>query len=120
MDGFLDELHQAFLSVDLGQGPLDFQIDTGFSGAFLIGEELFDLTDAIPSGEVEADLAADQRHTFASFKQVIHWLGDEALVPILVGPGKDCLIGTAMFNPHRLEIDFAVRTVRLTPHADWM
>ena len=29
MDGFLDELHEAFLTVDLGQGPLDFQIDTG-------------------------------------------------------------------------------------------
>lgn len=34
MDGFIDELNQAFLTVDLGQGPLDFQIDTGFNGSF--------------------------------------------------------------------------------------
>lgn len=119
MDGFLDELDQAFLTVDLGQGPLDFQSDTGFSGAFLIGEEIFDLPDAVPSGEVEADLAADQSHTFAAFKQVIYWLNDDALVPILVGPGKDCLIGTAMFNPHRLEMDYGSRIVRLVANTDW-
>jgi hypothetical protein len=29
MHGFLDELSQAFLTVQLGDTPLDFQIDTG-------------------------------------------------------------------------------------------
>ena len=30
--GFLDELLQAFLTLDIDQGPLDFLVDTGFAG----------------------------------------------------------------------------------------
>lgn len=63
MDGFIDELNQAFLTVDLGQGPLDFQIDTGFNGSFVIG--------------------------------------------------------TAMLDPHRLELDYGSRTVRLIRNPTW-
>ena len=42
MHGFLDELDQAFLTFPLGNMPLDFQIDTGFSGTLIVGEEFFD------------------------------------------------------------------------------
>ena len=41
MHGFLDELDQAFFTFQLGGLPLDFQIDTGFSGTLIVGEELF-------------------------------------------------------------------------------
>ena len=37
----------------------------------------------------------------------------DAEIDILVGPGKECLLGTDLLNPHRLEIDFRTRTVRL-------
>ena len=119
MDGFLDELDQAFLTVDLGQGALDFQIDTGFSGAFVIGEELFEIPGAVYAGPVIADLAADQAHSFESFDVVFPWLNEDIKTVVLVGPGKDCLIGTAMFSPHRLEIDYGNRTVRLEQNPDW-
>lgn len=119
MDGFVDELNQAFLTVDLGNGPIDFQIDTGFSGAFLIGEEVFDLEHAVETEVVEAVLAADNSQTFQGYELVIQWLAEETLVPILVGPGKDFLIGNAMLNPHRLEIDFGPRTVRLIENGNW-
>ncbi len=35
MDGFLDERNASFLTLDIGQGPLDFEIDTGFAGTDL-------------------------------------------------------------------------------------
>ncbi len=119
MDGFLDELNQAFFTIDLGQGPLDFQIDTGFSGTFVIGEELFEVPNAVPAGKVDADLAADQNQSFDSYDIVFDWLNEETQCLVLVGPGKDCLIGTAMFNPHRLEIDYGRRSVCLVQNADW-
>ena len=50
MHGFLDELHQSFLTLDIGQGPLDFLVDTGFAGTLVVGEELFDLHDLVPVG----------------------------------------------------------------------
>lgn len=48
MDGFLDELDQAWLTVDFGHGVADFLIDTGFAGGLIIGEELFDPTKGLP------------------------------------------------------------------------
>ncbi len=36
MEGFIDELRQGFLTVDIGVGPLDFMIDTGFSGTLVV------------------------------------------------------------------------------------
>ena len=41
MTGYLDELDQAFLTIDTGQGALDFQFDPGFSGALVAGHGLF-------------------------------------------------------------------------------
>ena len=58
MEGLVDELDEAFLTIDFGQGPLDFQIDTGFSGTLIVGEELFGPSQATPAGTIEARLAA--------------------------------------------------------------
>jgi hypothetical protein len=37
----------------------------------------------------------------------------------LVAPGKDCLLGTALLDPHRLEIDYGQRTVQLICDSPW-
>ena len=115
MDGFLDDPDEAFLTIDFGQGPLDFQIDTGFSGTLIVGEELFDRSQAAPAGSIEAQLAADQTWTYERYDVQFAWMGQRALVRILVGPGKECLLGTEMLNPHRLEIDYGRRKVSVTP-----
>lgn len=119
MEGFLDEINQAFLTVDLGHGPLDFQIDTGFSGTLLIGEEYFDFPDRVPEGDVDAILAAGHLQSFKTYGFVIRWLNEDVTLPIMVGPGTDCLIGNSMLDPHRLEIDFGKRTVQLIRNPDW-
>lgn len=119
MDGFLDELHQAFLLVDLGQGPLDFLVDTGFAGTLVVGEELFDPTDAEWVGESEAELAADQTQLFDLYEIEISWLGQPTRMTALVGPGKGCRLGTALLNPHDLRINYRQRTVRLTIDSEW-
>lgn len=119
MDGFLDELDRACLTLDIGQGPLDFEIDTGFHGTLVIGEELFEAAAAAPVGPVEADLAGDQRCVFDSYQLDFVWLGQPVRVQILVGPGKQCLLGTVLLAPHRLEIDYAQRQVRLVPQHTW-
>ena len=120
VDGFLDELNQAFVTIDFGQGPLDFQIDTGFCGTLVIGEELFDSAHAEPAGTVEAELAAGQIYVYPSFVARSRWLGMDAEIEILVGPGQECLLGTDLLNPHRLEIDFRTRSVRLMPDKQWL
>ena len=113
MHGYLDEFDQAFLTVDFGQGPLDFLVDTGFCGSLIIGEELFDSASAIPAGPVKAELAADQEFVYDSYFLEFDWHGRQLEVQILVGPGKECLLGTILLRPHRLEIDYSHGDVEL-------
>ncbi|HLQ43252.1 MAG TPA: hypothetical protein VK137_00870 [Planctomycetaceae bacterium] len=115
MHGYLDEFDQAFLTVDFGQGPLDFLVDTGFCGSLIIGEELFDSAETIPAGPVKAELAADQVFVYDSYFMEFEWFGQRLEVQALVGPGKECLLGTILLRPHRLEIDYRQREMRLTP-----
>lgn len=119
VDGFVDEIEQAFLTIELPQGPLDFQIDTGFSGALIIGSELFETDGATDAGTIDAELAADHHHTFQAYEVVLNWFDEPVLVRVMVGPGKECLIGTQMLTPHRLEIDFATRIARLIRNPSW-
>ena len=85
----------------------------------MVGEEFFDASRAVPSGTMEAALAAGQTWTFECHDIQFAWLGKRILVQVLIGPGKECLVGTALLNPHRLEIDYGQRTVDLVSNPDW-
>ena len=119
MHGFLDELDQAFLTFPFGDSPLDFQIDTGFSGTLIGGEELFDPTCGSPVGPMKAELADEHIARYDGFLVVVNWFDEPTQVVVLVGPGKLCLLGTDMLKPHRLEIDYGERTVELTRNPAW-
>ena len=86
MDGFLDELNQAWLNLDFGQGRADFLIDTGFAGTLIIGEESFDASRAIPAGYVDSTLAAGQSYRYQRFDLSLEWLGVSMRLFVLVGP----------------------------------
>lgn len=119
MHGFLDELDQAFVTIQLGGLPLDFQIDTGFSGTLIVGEELFDPSCGSAAGTMKAELADEHIAVYDTFKVVVNWFGELTQVRLLVGPGKLCLLGTDMLKPHRLEIDYGLRTAELTRNPAW-
>ncbi len=113
MDGFLDEFSAAYLTVDFGQGPLDFLIDTGFNGALVIGDAFFDPTNAVPAGIVQADLATEDQHAYPTFLVQFPWFGETIQVRVMIGPGTTCLLGVALLVERRLEIDYLARTVRV-------
>ena len=119
MHGFLDELDQAFLTFPLGNMPLDFQIDTGFSGTLIVGEELFDPSCGTPAGAMKAELADEHVAMYQTFKVIVNWFDEPTQVRVLVGPGKLCLLGTDMLKPHRLEIDYGTRTAQLIRNPAW-
>ncbi|MCX7420406.1 MAG: hypothetical protein NT013_12845 [Planctomycetia bacterium] len=119
MDGFLDELNQAWLNLDFGEGRTDFLIDTGFAGTLIIGEELFDTSRAIPAGFVDSTLAAGQSFRYERFDLSFEWLGVSVRLFVLVGPGTEYLIGTDLLSPHRLEIDYQRQIVQLHRSPEW-
>jgi hypothetical protein len=47
------------------------------------------------------------------------WLGERVQLEVMVGPGTECLIGNDMLNPHRLEVDYGQRSIRLIPNPAW-
>ncbi|MDA1055327.1 MAG: hypothetical protein O3C40_33315 [Planctomycetota bacterium] len=114
MKGFVDELNQPFLTLDFGQGELDFLVDTGFIGTLVVGEELFDASNAASAGYVEAELAAGQLYTFACHFVEFEWFGKMTRIRILLAPGTECLLGSQLLAPNRLEIDYEQRSVTLT------
>ena len=119
MHGFLDELDQAFFTFQLGDTPLDFQIDTGFTGTLIVGEELFDPGCGSPVGPIKAELADEHIASYDGFVVVVNWFEEPTQVLVLVGPGKLCLLGTDMLKPHRLEIDYGLRTALLIRNPEW-
>lgn len=119
MNGFLDELDQAFLTIDCGQGELDFLVDTGFSGSLLIGNAFFEPAQAIYVGTIDAELAAGQTCELLVYELCFRWLGREIIARVLQGADNELLVGTQLLNPHRLEIDYSKRTVSLVSAAHW-
>ena len=85
----------------------------------IVGKELFDPSCGTPSGALKAELADEHIATYDTFKVVVNWFDEPIRVRVLVGPGKLCLLGTDMLKPHRLEIDYGLRTAHLTRNPDW-
>ena len=119
VDGFLDELDQAWLTVDFGHGAADFLIDTGFAGGLIIGEELFDPSQGTSAGHIDAELAAVQHYRYPTFDIEFTWFEVPIRIGVLVGPGKECLIGTYLLAPHHLDIDYEQRVVQLLRASSW-
>lgn len=119
MDGFLDELDQAWLTVEFGHGVADFLIDTGFAGGLVIGEELFDSSMGTSAGHLDAELAAGQHYRYPTFDIEFPWFEVTIRIRVLVGPGKECLIGTYLLAPHNLDIDYEQRIVKLLQASSW-
>jgi predicted aspartyl protease len=119
LNGFLDELDQAFLTIDCGLGALDFLVDTGFTGSLMIGAAFFDPSKAKFVGTIEVELAAGQTCELRRYELSFSWLGSEICIRVLLGSGKECLVGTQLLNPHRLEIDYSQRTVSLQAAPNW-
>jgi predicted aspartyl protease len=119
MEGHLDATNVAWLPVELPNGRIDFMIDTGFRGTLIVGEELFDPSQADWAGELQADLAAGQSWMYLTYLVEVLWHSELTRIEVLIGPGTECLIGTDLLHPHRLEIDYHHRSVQLLMNEDW-
>ncbi len=85
----------------------------------IVGEEIPDTGDLIPLGTLPAELASRQSLAYLRYALSFEWFGEDLLTEVHVGSGKECLIGTALLNPHRREIDCEHRTVQLLQGKSW-
>ena len=68
---------------------------------------------------MDTELAANQSQRYDCYIVRFDWMGEETETLVMVGLGTDCLIGTALLEPHRLEIDYAKRSVELIRGSSW-
>ena len=113
MRGFIDEFGLSFVTVDFGQGPLDFMIDTGFTGTLIVGEQFFDSRRAEYAGPTDAELADEAWAEYETYYVEFDWFGETIRARILDGPGKTCLLGVALLMDRRLEIDYPASVVNI-------
>jgi hypothetical protein len=64
-------------------------------------------------------IAVKDHFQYETYLLEFEWLGQHLLTRILVGAGKECLIGTALLNPHQLTIDYETRSIDLRRGKSW-
>jgi predicted aspartyl protease len=97
-------------------------IDTGFNGHLLMHEDVAQQLGLVMTGAAaKVELAGHELRQFPVADGTVVWFGELRRIPVLIsaeesppraGPDEPAvLLGTALLNPHKLTIDFAMRRV---------
>ena len=101
VDGFLDEFSAAYLTVDFGQDPLDFLIDTGFNGHLAVSELIVRTLD-LELKDIQTGITADGRSSdFDTVDLHVTWHGRTTVVRAQVL--DEPLLGTRMLRGGELQ-----------------
>ena len=83
---------------------VEFQVDTGFSGALLLPQEVVTRLGLAQSNTVDIRLADGSRVEVPRYLAVVMWDGTEKTVA-LPASGQQPLLGTGLLDNHRLHAD---------------
>jgi predicted aspartyl protease len=89
-------------------------IDTGFNGGLELPTAIEPKIRGIRLGPVVSKLAGGVTISEEAYLVVVKFDGEQRRVQATFSEGAGVLIGTDLLSRHRLEIDFPLRTVRLT------
>ena len=110
MTGKVERLHLLLpITISLANETslsLEFVIDTGFTGALTLSEEVITHLQLPYLYSIPADLADDTTVEVPIYEVKIIW-EDKPLAVAVLGMGRRPLLGTALLNGHRLQADFA-------------
>lgn len=111
MTGAVDDRGTPVLRIELAGRTWTAVIDTGFDGHLLLPNDLAPHFVRRYLGEVDVVLGGGQDVTEQLFAIEFPFDGQTRTVPTSFAPVEEVLIGTAMLDEYRLEINFVVRTV---------
>jgi len=104
--GIVDPLRRCLVTLDI-QGPngqqeaIEFQVDTGFSGALLLPLEIVKRLGLPETEGITMRLADGSRVAVPRYMAQVDWDGVEKTVA-LPASGRQPLIGTGLLDGHRL------------------
>jgi clan AA aspartic protease len=109
ISGTVTDLHPivavTFLLSNAVRFPIEFVLDTGFTGYLCLPPEAVELMRLPFLYELPAKLADDSKVTLPMYEATILWNGEEREVRVLA-TGRRPLLGTAMLENHELMIEF--------------
>jgi clan AA aspartic protease len=113
--GKITSEREPLLPVRLTDGVvIECLVDTGFSGALMLPRSVVrELAMPVVAKEVFATVG-QRLFTANVCLTEVQWLGRPRMIRVIVSDGFDAIIGTEMFDGHRLIIDYAKNTVELT------
>jgi clan AA aspartic protease len=118
--GFVDDQLRALLRVPVSamrDGPradLVAWIDTAFNGGLTIPRQQVAELGLSKQSSAEAILADGRTIELEMFACFLDWFGSTYETQIVGSDGEYPLLGTMLLDGHRLDIDYAAKTVELT------
>jgi clan AA aspartic protease len=118
--GIVDEQLRALLRVpvsaarDGGRTDLVVWIDTAFNGGLTIPRQQVAQLGLVKEASAEAILADGRTVELETFACFLDWFGKCYETQVAASDGEYPLLGTILLDGHRLDIDYAARTVELT------
>ncbi len=120
MNGFVDEKLRALLRVPMSASrdgertDLVVWIDTAFNGGLAVPHKQVAELGLVKQSSAEAILADGRCVELETFACFIDWFGNSYETQIAASDGEYPLLGTMLLDGHRLEINYAAKTVELT------
>lgn len=120
MNGFVDEQLRALLRVpvpasrDGGRTDLVVWIDTAFNGGPAIPRQKVAELGLSKQSSAEAILTDGRSVELESFACFVDWFGNTYETQVAASDGEYPLLGTMLLDGHRLDINYAAKTVALT------
>ncbi len=120
MKGFVDEKLRALLRVPVSASrdgertDLVVWIDTAFNGGLAIPHREVTGLGLVKESSAEAILADGRCVELETFACFFDWFGNCYETQVAASDGEYPLLGTMLLDGHRLEIDYAAKTVELT------
>ena len=120
MNGFVDEQRRALLRVPVSASrhgdrtDLEVWIDTAFNGGLAIPRKKVAELGLSKQSSAEAILADGRSVELETFACFLDWFGNTNETQIAASDSEYPLLGTMLLDGHRLDINYAGKTVELT------
>ena len=120
MTGYVDHQRRALLRVpvsasrDGARTDLVVWIDTAFNGGLVIPQKQIAELGQTKQSSAEAILADGRSVELETFACFLDWFGNTYKTQVAASVGEFPLLGTMLLDGHRLDINYAAKTVELT------
>jgi clan AA aspartic protease len=120
VNGFVDNQLRALLRVPVSASrdgertDLVAWIDTAFNGGLAIPRKRVAELGLSKQSSAEALLADGRSVELETFACLLDWFGNTYETQVAASDGEYALLGTMLLDGHRLDINYAAKTVELT------